>query len=779
MGRVIRILLPLALLLSALCAGAQEKIRIQGKVTSTDGTPLVGEAVRIYGYDTVREGDEAKNAFNKWKTAFLNGTASSPYFNPPGLFLSTTPDNHGEFEVLLPSRGSILFLYQDNPEEPPKLEAVKNRVEINVAFNTNLQLRSTTIIGSRNGEPEPDEVILEGDTLSCGGNLPIPAKLGKPDARLGYQVFMLRHKHPIDTVFFTPIVRDGGEYHTTQLRRKDFDPAKDSLFIIAEGNAPLSDTTTSIVWRKNIPLDSPDERVYVRARAWMEDYNRIYWQNDSIEWADTKRARRPLYFLDYNLSSYMLPDDDEYKRRPKRERRGDAKELALKFLVGKSQLDPNDTISARDLRFLEEEIGNLQRDPDITLQYCTVNGLASPEGAYSKNLQLAGARMKFLESQIRQWAPQFTFATNPRVATWEEVADLLYADSLKTEAAALRDAVAKYPKNPDAQWAAARKLSFYRSVIEPVFPRLRKVEAVYTYSVYRELTDEEILDKYQHDKDFRSGKKEFTLHEFDRLFRMVENREELEALCKRAIKVVSKTPGENWPVPANVLAVSYINRDTVDTELLAPYVELHWGRCNQSYTSFEGVKMTKNPEAIVANQVVMLLKGNKNTQANITAKILPAEYEDLYSLTLCLAGRYKQNTPEAARVRERVIASSPRNASVIHLAMKNVLSAEEAMEQQDRSLAVTDYLWAQFYCRKNQLESSCTKWSQVEDVIEADKMLAYLTRCFRRDPSYLEIAERDGYMFEDLYLAAKKEYENPQDDIYADPVYLNLDSFGL
>ena len=95
----------------------------------------------------------------------------------------------------------------------------------------------------------------------------------------------------------------------------------------------------------------------------------------------------------------------------------------------------------------------------------------------------------------------------------------------------------------------------------------------YKHEIFRELTPEEILSRYENDKDYRTGKKKFALYEYWHLFRLVKDAKELEDLYRRAYEDSKEIEGQPWILPANNLAVSYLKRDTVDVSILEPFID--------------------------------------------------------------------------------------------------------------------------------------------------------------------------------------------------------------
>lgn len=778
--------------LPALSVWSQDKLRVTGRVLNvTDKSnivPLIGEQVVIYSYSSIREAEEAKNAWIDYCEHQKKTGDYSRSFNA-GIVMDGPihPGLQGDYEIISSSKGALLFVYADDSDVKPVVIRVRGKTEIDAGIDVGGVVLDDAIVSAGMGDrsPEVDDTIVDGDSLKCGGNYPLPSKSrGKTDARLGYQCFMIRHDNPTDTIFFKPIIIDGSEYHLTQLRRKGFVSSRDSLLLLADSTRWLTPELEWIPWHKTIRLAYEDERVYVRGRIWLEDYNQVYYRNDTIQWADTWRAKRPLRFLQYNLKSFELPDIEEYRQPPKRERMNDDKQMSLRFLIGKAQLDPADTAGARDIAQLKETFRMIQSNPDFTLRHILISGMASPEGRLAINEALAFKRLQFMKDELASVVSldRDDWDLDSKVASWLDVADLMYADSLKSEAEAIRNIVAKH-SSMDAQFFAVSNLPYYRDkslrekFFEPYFERLRSVKVVYTFDVMRVLTDDELIKKYRENPNTV-----FTLNEYDRLFRLLEDPKEIESLGKIAMDVAKKNTAAGsmpWPVPANKLAISYINRDTVDVKVLEPYIDVTLGRSNfLKSVGLTGLKQTYNPGPVVANQVVMLLKsGSSKDKANQLAKILPhaedPDYQSLYDITRCLNGYYKLKTEEGEKVRNSVIRSSYRNAFVINLAVKQFMSAEEALDSLDKKDALTHYFHAQLLCEKNNEEKNTQKWSDVGmwNYEESEEMLKQLTLSFQMDSTLVGVAERDGYIFEDLYKAAKAAYEKnptPPDYIYMD-----------
>ena len=169
-----------------------------------------------------------------------------------------------------------------------------------------------------------------------------------------------------------------------------------------------------------------------------------------------------------------------------------------------------------------------------------------------------------------------------------------------------------------------------------------------------------------------------------------------------------------------------------------------------------------NPEAVVANQMIMYVMDNNFRKAGQLTNILGDNEKNalVTSFALCLGGYYKGgDTPEekarARKVFENVSASSPRNKVVLSLAMNTKsydAMAEEAMAELDPNDPLTDYLWSVIYGRK-----AARGGDFMDDIVSED----YLLSCFQKDKSYIDIAAGDGDIVEYIFKSALDRYNNP------------------
>ena len=341
------------------------------------------------------------------------------------------------------------------------------------------------------------------------------------------------------------------------------------------------------------------------------------------------------------------------------------------------------------------------------------------------------------------------------VASWEEVAKLLQ-DTMPLGARDIRDIVA-LNKNRDDQYKMIQKLPYYASVIVPLLPRLRTVKYEYKHEIFRELQPEEILEKYNNDPDYHSGKKAFALYEYWHLFNLVKDQRELEALYIRAYNESNEANGQPWILAANNLAVSYLSRDTFDTKILEPFIDKRVKGTNIERKGFDGVSVRiVNPEIIVANQLAMCVKANNYELASIMAQILPdtEEYRQMKAFALVLGGYYKGGNTQEEREQSRmafelVKSSSPMNAVVMHLAMDSKVHdqmAEKAWVELPMDDPKTWYLKAIIEARKGE-----SAYTETQDA---------LVKCWNMDEKYIKTAQNDGEFEENVLKEYLEYYED-------------------
>ena len=759
-----------ALLLTGLDLCAQDRAIVSGRITNkTDDDKPLSDVV-VYAYSTVAE---AEDAYKSYMLAKETGG-----FFDPGLTYSEYPDASGYYEISAVETGALMFDPMGIAD--PIVKKINYQKEINVAFEVAIILDNSTVTAEVGNKPVVDPPEIFGNTVSCGATYPFKERVGKTNARFVVQAYLLAGNEKDTLEYRPPIVYDGEQYHKTQLRRLSYHPEYDPLYMIAETQPALTDSTMSVTWKDTVYLDDPTELIYCRAKIWAEDYNMVIYE-DTMKIFNTGRARRPMRFLEYSFDEYHV-DPNDFVKKPKRERRDAAVSTNLKFLVGKAALDPEDLAGKADLDNLKQELINVIHDEGSTLKEFHVAVTSSPDGTYYKNVELSKQRSDFARNEVTSVIPKALqkrvyMTTKYEVASWSAVADILEKDSLYVEAAAVRKIVQQNPNSMDAQWGKIRQLPYYRSLISPRLPQLRSVTFKYVNEVFRQLTPEEILHRYNTDADYRSGKKSFALYEYWHLFNMVKDPDELELLYRRAVVDSKKAEGRIWPLPANNLAVSLMRKGVADTTILASLIDERepLNRIIRNKNNPQVIDEIINIEQVVANQVVMFLRDEKYMRAMELCTLLPdSKYGLLKSITRCLAGYFRDNkSEEGQKVFNTVRNSTPRNRVVMNLAVGNIGLAKAALAKLDPNDPVTQYLNAQVLCRNHDsvmgMKNAIVDFSTYES--EYDKALEYLRKCYEMDEKYKKIAETDWDIYEELHKEALQPPPPPVDDYYYDYSY--------
>lgn len=741
-------LLIACILLTALPAGnilAQQIKIVYGKVLNKPegknrGEPFPSsERVYVFAFNTVAAAADAVKSLDNGEATILSDG-------------STIAGQDGYYEISVAENGALVF----RVAMKTVMREVNYNSEINVNIDGGIQLGQITVTAARpTPKPDPEAGTIEGNNFLVDVPIPMPQQFGQPNRRLIIQPYLIDCNTEQVLYYMKPVVMDGEEFSLTQERRMSFNMKNDILAQFVDKKRTLSDQAFTINIKDTVHVDDPRRMYSARCKLMLTDYTHTAFEEDYQ--LTTCKIRRPLQFLEFSFPEFQL-DPNKYKEKPRREKRNTAGNISLTFLVGKAEIDPEDPANEEQLNKLKSDLLEIINSEGTTLKEFHITGVASPEGRYASNLALAKQRTRYAQQQIASVIPRNVLTRvyqnhQTRVATWDEVADLLLADSLQTESEEVRAIAQKY-KNPDAQYATIARLPYYATVIKDRLPRLRTVHYEYIHEIFRELNPDEILDRYLHDPEYRSGKKQFTRYEYWHLFQMIKDPVEAEKIYRRAYeetKSYDPDPAKRkpWILAANNLAVSYLRRDTFDVEILRPLIDLT-RKVNQIDRYNDGISVTEteiNPEIIVANQLAMYIRANNFSEASILARMLPdkEEYKMIKAYARCLGGYYKggatvQEMEERKQVFNLVRNSTPLNNVVMCMAMNTPaynLEAEEALKALPPTDALTLYLRAVLSDRKNG-ESG---WMDTA-------MLLY--QVFEKDSKFIKIAINDGDIKKEL-----------------------------
>lgn len=735
--------------LSVLALQAQEEILVTGNVTSTvDGGPLSG--TKIFIFKTVGEGNaEYKRALETYET----------FYQPDGTYAWEASQSDGYYELKVPSGGSLLF-YQFPFK--PVLEKVKGRSTINVKIEATTVLDDALLVEEGKKKTKKGRPVALGKYYSFEEAYYFDEEkmgevegIGKTNARLISQVYIVNSDGTDTLRYFPPRVYDGEQFHSTQYHWHN-----DFLYEMADTMPRFDEEKDSLQFNLAFEVDDPTALYYVKANIWIEDYIKSYYQ-DSVTLFNTGRVSRPFQFLEYSFDQCQL-DPQKYFKPPRRELIATPKNMRLQFKVGEAELDRTDAATMAALDSLKEEIRAICSDPAAKLKELHFTGVSSPDGTYAKNKSLSQERIQTVRDEIWSVIPRdrrdmvYSRPAQGLVATWNEVADLLEKRSFTEEAAAVREIVAKYPDNMDRQGAAMKNLSFYNDKIKPVLPELRSVKCEHVAEVNRFLEPSEILAKFKKNKA-----SPFVLNEYWHLFNMVEDEKDLEGLYKRGLAASMGVERKLWPLPANNLAVLKLKRKEVDTLLLSPFINEKY-RANQPWRDANGnPDYVKNPDAIVANQVQMMMMAKNYERAEELTSIIADEHPMLRAIVRCLGGYIDFNDPNEEKTIELIRSSSPRNAVIVNLWKRQFDSTTvAAMQKLPQDQPLTDYIKAQYLCLKyddDVMKMRNTEYDRTEDpglVHSKDEVVEAATpEDIEAAKKNIQVLEEDVQLYRDMGLA--------------------------
>lgn len=715
---------------------AQKMVKVSGTVyniAENRKVPFSDVTVDVYAAKTVAVGEDMKKILDS------NDQEKTLLLDQEG---KTTTDENGYYEILVPDNGALIFKVGLSPSV---LKEVRHQMKIDVSIDEGVMLESVTVTAMRLVlKPEPKAPKIIGNMLIPYNTFKLPPYFGNRFSRLIIQPYVLDCETNDTITFARPSVYDGKEYALTQERKMGYDMDRDPLrpYIKAEA---LTTRAMNLDWTDTIIVPDPNRNYSCFAIVNLEDYSA---SNSRTYQINTCQTKRPMKFLQYNLFSEQM-DPLQHKERAQIEKRNTSDKIQLSFLINSDQLTDTPE-NKQSLAMLRNKLKEIAESPGTVLKEFHVAGTASPDGHYSSNLSLAERRMRKIEQEITSILPQYTLERvyrNPHaeVAPWEEVVKLLERDGKSTEAGKVKEILAKH-KDIGAQGRALKQLDWYSTVIVPYLDELRVVNYNCLYEIYREPNDEEVMAQYRE----KGLKGSYTRYEYWKLFQLITDEKELEALYRRAYEesLEQKHP---WVLAGNNLAASYLERDTVDTSILEPLIDLSIHSTDYSRMNADGSRTEiVNRLEVVTNQLCMYIKKGDFEHASVLVKILPedSKFDLLKAYTWALGGYFQGGTtPEekerAHKTFETIKASSPQNEVVMYMALDNRAgnaAAKASLAKLPQDSALTWYFKATLSAREGEIEFMNT--------------VIALSECFKRDKSFVATAQNDGEFNEDIIQAA-------------------------
>ena len=715
---------------------AQKMVKVSGTVyniAENRKVPFSDVTVDVYAAKTVAVGEDMKKILDS------NDQEKTLLLDQEG---KTTTDENGYYEILVPDNGALIFKVGLSPSV---LKEVRHQMKIDVSIDEGVMLESVTVTAMRLVlKPEPKAPKMIGNMLIPYNTFKLPPYFGNRFSRLIIQPYVLDCETNDTVTFARPSVYDGKEYALTQERKMGYDMDRDPLrpYIKAEA---LTTRAMNLDWTDTIIVPDPNRNYSCFAIVNLEDYSA---SNSRTYQINTCQTKRPMKFLQYNLFSEQM-DPLQHKERAQIEKRNTSDKIQLSFLINSDQLTDTPE-NKQSLTMLRNKLKEIAESPGTVLKEFHVAGTASPDGHYSSNLSLAERRMRKIEQEITSILPQYTLERvyrNPHaeVAPWEEVVKLLERDGKSAEAGKVKEILAKH-KDIGAQGRALKQLDWYSTVIVPYLDELRVVNYNCLYEIYREPNDEEVMAQYRE----KGLKGSYTRYEYWKLFQLITDEKELEALYRRAYEesLEQKHP---WALAGNNLAASYLERDTVDTSILEPLIDLSIHSTDYSRMNADGSRTEiVNRLEVVTNQLCMYIKKGDFEHASVLVKILPedSKFDLLKAYTWALGGYFQGGTTSEEKERahktfETIKASSPQNEVVMYMALDNRAgnaAAKASLAKLPQDSALTWYFKATLSAREGEIEFMNT--------------VIALSECFKRDKSFVATAQNDGEFNEDIIQAA-------------------------
>lgn len=649
---------------------AQEIIRVTGKVVLKDKrTPLLG----------------------------VNVT------DVPSQRIMASTDEDGRFAIDVRSNTTLRFSMIGADPISIKVKG-RNYLEVEMT-EQDIFLGEATVKAKRITDkvtPEPTTIEVRGNYHIIRTRVRVPKEMFSHDTRLVVQP-IYNNVTRNELKLMKPMVYDARTYNRTQQRMYNFqidstggDPLAKYITVKSKETREEDRSNDIIGYSDSIYMKDARDNAICEIYMAIENYHRIVYRDTTTI---ARGTVNPLRWLNYSFGSSEITDSTLYPKAEKQMR--DSKgQINLRFAIGKATLNTEDPQNVAEAEKLRQQIDVIRQTRDATLQALTISGTSSPDGRYTSNLRLAQQRMdfalKYLQGQVpAEMRKGMTFSSQAGVATWSDVAKLMRADSLFDEAKQVEELISRNSKSIDAQSRAMRRLPFYAKLLEGKYlPQLRRVDYTMNYSIFRQLTPEEIKVLYA--EDYR----QLSRFEFFQLYRNEKDPVQKEKELRQALEIYP-----SFMVAANDLQALLIDRQASDPELLAPFAG------------------ERAPAVLNTNHAIALLAAGRYSAADSAMVFVPQneQYKLLHAVTGALNGRYQENFATVAN-------TGRQNELVMLLAMKRNKEALELSKSLPDDKAISHYLRA-------------TCLNRLEKPVEA---YDELKKAFKLDPSLEKTAKVDG-----------------------------------
>ncbi len=539
-----------------------------------------------------------------------------------GIETMGTTDVDGKLNLLLPRDAEGTF---NHPSCEPLDLKIRNRPEINVQMSEkNVTIDAVVVkapkVKSNVVLVEESDLEIKGNYLIIKPKFTIPANLfGEPN-RFIFQPLLVNVTKNTSR-YFRPVVVDGRIMSANYERVNEFKTTDDPItpYIV---DMKVSRNNNVYAYKDSLYIDRTVMDDDMRSDCFMIITETFA---DPRDYRDTmvigKGTKNPLRFLEYKFAPVPLVDPTLIPR-PELKLVSEVGTSNVKFLVGKAAIDDKDPQNKVEFDQIEEKLQNILKNPYATMRGIYVKGFSSPEGNFTSNQILAKKRtdliLKRMSSSLTADQRKFVKMTSEsHVEPWSRIAAL----ASKTDPALAKkvsDLTTKLKdRYSECQYAIGR-LPEYHSKIKPKYlPALRRVEYVFDYSIFRNLTDAEIREKAI------NGADDISRYEYWRLVESVKG-EEKDRFEEEAI---TKYP--NFDLVANRVGIRMIEKDSLNLEIL--------GNCIDEDT----------PDPILHNQAIVALGLKELNYADSLVTLLPdkPEFAYLRAIAAAMTGKYEEALP--------------------------------------------------------------------------------------------------------------------------------------
>ena len=720
--------------------GTVSKLMKEMKGTESGKMPL---SVPVYVFDNKNEARRQAQLYNSQNTSF--GSIVKIKSNDVVI-----PDYEGHFEADISVGGTLLLI---NEGALKMVDVTADKLNYDIVFapskSDGILIQNVNVFGKRQGmnfkELPP---VDDGENMRWTLNMNLPAWYTTKHSRLIFQPVVVNTVTGDTIQYLEPLVFEGDKYHSNQIKRKSFDfERNDSLHPYYINDNALTDGVFSFTYPK------PDsEKSYKwKSKVSLEDYTHVYFQDFK---EGTNNVRKPWKMLDVSLSAKDIKLDRRFFETVRARLSEVPRDLQLTFVVGKDELT-EDSVNQKTLDLLVQEL----RSFGNSLMNFSIQGTASPEGSQAMNIELARKRARKILNMVGSNIQSASLSIKePKVYTWNDVADSLAERGQKYEADELR----RYAKANDL--AGIGRMMVSNPAIGQILQNQRLIKSSYTIRRNKVLEPQEVLWTYRNDPRYAEGGSEiFSNGDYYNLFSQITDTAELRKLTYRAYKEnMARKTAKYSPFAAylaNRIAVELLQKDSVNLSILEPFIDMSSGLEVSRPVAFESSYMyTVNFREVVANQALMYLKARKMSQAAFLANKLPdtPEFHELKMLIDLETLFFKQNKTMEEEERAQTALKSVMGANSLNQAILSVELAPDLdltyealnpmVDSLPDNLAKKWYMKGIIAANNPDIESENDISTLIQEfgaelavkmqTNETPKFLAYFQHCFDIDPTF-------------------------------------------